>query len=411
MRLDGDKQILVTINTNPVKEYKNVVIRLKGKGVVEEWDCTNGKRFIVPTVEKDGFTEILADYPASGNHAYMVTDKKPETAVVKPVYNEKSKQTVNGPFAYTLTEKNVCVLDLARYQVQDKDWQAENEILKIDQAIRHSFGLALRGGEMVQPWYSKKFSPKPEVKGQITLAFDFYAEELPKGEVELSLEQPECFTIKLNGEILAAKPAGWWVDPAFHCIPVSANLLKKGKNELVLECGFRDDINLEAIYLLGNFGVKIDGTKKTLIALPEKLAASDAVSQGLPFYSGGIIYHVPVAVKAREGEHLFMDIPKFTGACIKVSSGGQSEQLLAWPPYSAAISQEAVAKGEINIETVLTRRNTFGPLHQIPLRDSGYGPGNFITGGKNFTLNYMLFPSGLIEAPQIEVKEEKKYRN
>lgn len=409
MRLDGERKILVTLNTNPEKEFNNTVIRFKGKGIVEEWEATSGKRFVVPTKEKDGFTEISANYPPSGDHVFVISDKKSDGIAVKPAYQEKSKQALSGPFAYTLTDKNVCVLDLARYQVQGKDWQAENEILKIDQAIRNSVGLALRGGEMVQPWYSKKYSPKPEVKGNISLAFDFYTDELPKNNIELALEQPECFTIKLNGQVLdATTPSGWWVDPAFKTIPVPVSLLKKDKNEVVLECGFRDDINLEALYLLGDFGVKVEKTKKTLVSLPEKLAIGDAVSQGLPFYSGGIVYKVPVSAKPGAGESLFINIPKFTGACLKVSAEGQKEQLIAWQPYSTDITKLSEVKGEISVEVVLTRRNTFGPLHQIPLKVSGYGPGNFITGGKDFTLDYMLYPAGLLEAPEIKVMQEVK---
>lgn len=45
---------------------------------------------------------------------------------------------------------------------------------------------------------------------------------------------------------------------------------------------------------------------------------------------------------------------------------------------------------------VLTRRNTFGPLHALPAKVGAYGPMNWITEGRSFTLDaYALLPTGL----------------
>ncbi len=56
---------------------------------------------------------------------------------------------------------------------------------------------------------------------------------------------------------------------------------------------------------------------------------------------------------------------------------------------------------KINLELILTRRNTFGPLHQIPIHTPSYGPLNFITEGDQFSEEYKLIPSGLLTSPQI----------
>jgi len=51
-------------------------------------------------------------------------------------------------------------------------------------------------------------------------------------------------------------------------------------------------MNLEALCLLGQFGVKIEETKKGLISLPDQLAVAELASQGLPFYGGALTYRV-----------------------------------------------------------------------------------------------------------------------
>lgn len=65
--------------------------------------------------------------------------------------------TLPEAFSYTLEEPNVCVLDIADLSVDGGEWRRDLEILKADQAVRRHFGLPLRGGEMLQPWFVRKY--------------------------------------------------------------------------------------------------------------------------------------------------------------------------------------------------------------------------------------------------------------
>ena len=76
-----------------------------------------------------------------------------------------------------------------------------------------------------------------------------------------------------------------------------------------------------------------------------------------------------------------------------------SATLIAWPPYRAEILPETAETGQITLEVVLTRRNTFGPLHLVPLRAGAYSPGSFVTEGASFSEDYQLYPAGLLQAP------------
>ena len=112
-----------------------------------------------------------------------------------------------GPFAYSLDEPNALVLDTATWQLDGGEVHTATEILKIDQAVRRHFGLEVRGGEMVQPWYAEKFHGEPPVLGTLTLRFTFDVEVLPRGEVYLVLERPERFTVLVNSAKLTSPPA------------------------------------------------------------------------------------------------------------------------------------------------------------------------------------------------------------
>ncbi|HPO12830.1 MAG TPA: glycosyl hydrolase [Candidatus Hydrogenedentes bacterium] len=397
LRDDNGTKILVAINTSTDEWQRDTLLRVKNGGAVSEWNCLTGERCTVPARENSGWTEFTTDFAPSGEHCYLLTAKPIPNLPPQPQYKEIGRQVCSGPFAYTLSEPNVCVLDLADYQINDQPVQTETEILKIDRAVRKAFDLPMRGGDMVQPWYSKKFAAKPENKGKVRIMFSFQVKTVPEGTVQLAIEEPQNFAIVFNGHTLSNTPNGWWVDPAIKTIDLPLDFFVQSNNQIELITDFRQDMNLEALYLLGQFGVRIEKTQKSLIPLPEKLAVGDLTTQGLPFYSGTVTYRIPVEKKPDTGQYAFIAASKFEAACIKPAA----DKIIPWPPFEADVTKEIQEGGELQVQVVLTRRNTFGPLHQVPVRAGSYGPGSWTTGGKGWSQEYQLYPAGLLEAPII----------
>lgn len=233
-------------------------------------------------------------------------------------------------------------------------------------------------------------------------------QDIPKEQVELALERPENFKISVNGhKVDGTAINGWWVDKCFKRITIPIEFLNMGRNMVELETGFHEGVNLEVLYLLGKFGVQIDGSKKTLVGLAEKIFAADLTAQSLPFYTGKILYSMKACRRLEKGERIFISLDRFEAACIKVKSCGKPERIIAWQPYETDITDDLACNDGISLEVVLTRRNAFGPLHQLPLLTNAYGPFSFITEGDEFSENYMLIPSGLLSEPHVIIRCEK----
>lgn len=402
LRAEGERRYLVAINMSDSQTFASARLRVSGMGStaetvsVEEWNCRTGERFAVSTRSSGSGIEFSTDFPPSGERAFVLTPEPDASLAPRPAEALSEEEAVAGPFAYTLGEENVCVLDFARFQINSEDWQGASEVLKVDQDVRIALGVPTRSGEMVQPWHRKKYDPAPPPLAAVRLAFEFDVETLPEGPVFLGVEQPEAWRLTLNSQPLPPQTDGWWVDTAFQKIPIQGGLLHLGRNELLLETEFRTDINIEAVYLLGGFGVRLGGTCPALTRLPERLEIGDLTAQGLPFYGGSVTYHLPVPEAAKNAVRLSVTAPSFEAACLRVEAGAEAH-VIAWPPYRAAL--ERPQGSTISLEAVLTRRNTFGPLHQIPLRAGAYGPGNFTTRGDDFSDAYMLYPAGLLLPP------------
>ena len=75
--------------------------------------------------------------------------------------------------------------------------------------------------------------------------------------------------------------SGWYTD---HCIgTIEIGTLQKGTNIVEATVPFTHRIGLEWCYLLGDFGVRIEGRAGVVTAPVRALSFGDIVPQGLPF--------------------------------------------------------------------------------------------------------------------------------
>lgn len=84
------------------------------------------------------------------------------------------------------------------------------------------------------------------------LKFEFYS-DCPLKECQLVAERAEEFEISINGVLLDQSRKGWYLDRSFHTVPVPE--VRQGYNEIRLCCAYRNDMELENLYLIGDFSV------------------------------------------------------------------------------------------------------------------------------------------------------------
>ena len=325
---DGSRMTLLFLNTNREEGYEEVTLRIRTSGQAEEWMAASGERHAAGQASEDGWLTLVTDFESGREHLYVVTPERNPSLVPAPVFIEEKALPLEGPYRFTLDEPNVCVLDKAAYRLDGGEWQAETEILKVDQKVRNTYGLPLRGGEMLQPWFAGRHGF--EVKGKLALRFAFRVEAMPEEPVELVLERPENFVVSVNGQVLEdsshngkhygdSSDKEWWIDKCFRRRLLPTGILREGINTVELQVDFHEGINLEALYLIGRFGVKIGEGANTLVSLPEHLFAGDVVPQGLPFYSGKIRYCLPIPAEAKATSisQGVLSLEAVAGACAK----------------------------------------------------------------------------------------------
>jgi len=399
----GEGYAIVVLNTNRNQPAEDLTLTLKAPTgySVEEWNLETGDRYNASaiTTEAGGVYRISTDLEAAGTRCFVLTpvsDVLP--AVVK--YETVTESTLISEFPYICDEPNVCVLDWCKWRWKDGEWHDEAEVLWADRQVRSDLGIEWRSGGMLQPWYAKLHDKKEY--GELQISYEFFIDTFPKTDVFLAGERPEFNCYKINGiELHNGDINDFWVDDCFKKMHIPSGALKLGRNEVTINVIFKRTTNIEALYLVGNFGVKIDGKKRTLVGTPGLMGCDNYSAYNMPFFTGNLTFTLTsedyegiLGDAAKDADRIVLTPKEFTGGCVKVTAAGKTT-VLGWDPYEADVT-EAYRNGlPIYVTVEGVRTNVFGPLHQVPKPANYCGPGSFVTRDEKWTDDYSLLRSGL----------------
>ena len=393
---NGCKWLFIANGKNPVcKDVEDAPVyrfSMEGSFSVTEYDTLTGEISPVAVSRKGGKTVIERAWHMHDSLLLRLEEESVEQEAEKAPQNaQEMPELIMKSVDITLDEPNMLLLDMAEWALDDGEYRPLEELLRLDNAARAELGIPLRRKEVVQPYLIK-----PEkIEHHIRLRFVIPAEYAVEKPV-LALEEAAETAIFLNGEKVPSDVVGWYVDHdiqtvALPAMPVGENIL-----ELTVPVGRRT--NLECFYLLGDFGVRINGIEKTVVAPPRKLGFGDVVGQNLPFYSGNVNYHFDVNVS---GDSLRIRVPYYRGGLVKVLIGGEDKGNIAFSPYEKEIGGLTPGAHRVTLKLYGVRQNGFAQLHYIPGIYFYQSPNSWRSAGDRWTYEYQFKPMGILKSPEL----------
>lgn len=228
--------------------------------------------------------------------------------------------------------------------------------------------------------------------------------------IYLVAEKPENSVITVNGIKVSNKPVGKFIDSSFEMIAIDG-CFGVGDNRIVIETDFSQsdkvyenldksyifeseknkltyDMEIEPVYLAGDFGVYMDGEIERLQRGAIRFSGSFYIDeskstinllgieqQGFPFFAGKITVQKRITV--RNTEKVLKFNKKGVNA-IEVSVNGKKAGNILWNPTECNIS-EFLEPGENLLEITLINnlRNMLGPHHLDEGESYTVRPANF----------------------------------
>lgn len=233
--------------------------------------------------------------------------------------------------------------------------------------------------------------------------YRFMIEEMPKGEIFLATETPEIFNIRINGRELIKRDVGDFRDISFRRLPIG-ELVTLGENTVEFESVISQseatyehidkswvvetmtnclsyDIEIEPIYIVGDFGVKIlgeitelspeayrvkegimeDKHSFAIVKRPKTVDVTALDFSGYPQFAGRLVLKKKVELDSRD----YKIRPVGRGMnSVRVSVNGKELGNRMFPPYDLSLSDGLViGENEIEITVLNNLRNMQGPTH------------------------------------------------
>lgn len=406
----------------PAMSRENAEVEISGAWDVTEYNTVTGEIYTPAYEIRNGKTvlkytlfgedSVLLRLKKSNENSKKVEgDKKKKLLPLKCADVSLSAQDMRTEYKevadgvpYTLDEPNVILLDMAEYAFDGEEYLPEVDSIHIGDIGRARFYKGFEEQSQVQPWVPVPEELKNDKGHTVKRRFTFES-EIDIENACLALEMSDVAEIYINGEKIDKVFDGWYVD---ECIKkVHLPKLPKGRVTVEITTPFTLRGRTEWVYVLGDFGVRVEGRR--VIACPGKqtLDFGDITRQTLPFYTGNITYHT--AYTETEGKTRTLQIPAFGGALARVSVDGRDAGVIAVSPYCADLG--FLEKGEHRIDITLfgTRFNGFGPLHNMYSKDNpahgGWltrGPGSWRTYGcPAWNDAYQLNSAGILSCPTV----------
>lgn len=401
MRDDADCKWLFIARAKPdcgcnnVPKAENLRIKIKGhyipilydtlKGTTENVDFGyNGEYTVVYNSIYNESSILLKLIPGKGE------DRK------TPAENKKGQEIVlKGKHGYILEEPNVLLLDCAEYSLDGEPFNESEEILRLDTYCRGKLGIESKN-TMPQPWI---FDDK-DSGHTLTLRFTIKSEIEVIG-ARLAIEDAQKHEFTFNGKPLMPVIDGYFTDESIKTFGLPK--IEKGENILTVKMKLSIRSNTEWCYILGDFGVKVEGSEATIVPKAETIGYGPLNMQSMPFYGGNITYVNEVETPSCDIE---IRATNYRGATVKVFVDGKDCGHIAFSPYRTVVKDVSAGKHTIELKLFGNRYNSFGALHNTNTSDRWFGPCYWRSTGDSFSYEYQIKDMGILAAPVVTVYEK-----
>ena len=412
--IDFSKQCTNTDVQNLVSQIPDTVRKIRLNYDGSEPVLTAVRRF-----ETQKMTMFYLVNPRNVRHDFTATVKGKSASIFNAVSGEEEsvfftqngeyidiKSTIYGNGSVILFVYDEVLKETAKKQSLEliplsfkEDWEikADNNALTLDYCDVYFDGEPAYKSLPINDVQEKALAFGRKVNTK--LVFNFNVKEKGFKKTELVVETPEIFNIAVNGKFIKKTVTGYYHDISFKTIDIFEYIVE-GKNEIVLECDFLQsdevyknaknslifeseknklsyDMEIEAIYLKGDFAVKTDDAFEPLdrrairtngnfylTSAPKTLKKGEIASQGYPFFAGSMIFGQKINLTANECKNRSVKFRYLPSTVTKVTVNGKTADTIMWQPYELDVS-EYLVEGENEIEITVTGnlRNLLGPHH------------------------------------------------
>lgn len=398
-RKTGNGYVQMAVNNDRMREH-TVIMKFPETGKVfccQPW--TGEVKELQAEMSTDGKMRFLLKFaPAETKLLFIDENELPDIGKVKFPYEHPHYAApvfaALGPNAEISRDmENVLTLDQCSWSLEGSGYGDETDVWKAQKAIREHLDMRqvyYNGVPQRYFWLDEKCEKDGTSFG---LRFRFTVKDEISGNCFAVIEKSERFKVFLDG-IPAEYTGETFLDHSMKKWKLPQ--LKAGVHELTIEGAYSHEMELEDIFIIGDFCVD---NERSIIREKGSLHFGDWTSQGYYHYPGAITYKFMVPPKEKEAHRYFLNVGAFKGSLAELTINGKKAAWLLKDSMRRTDITEYLTEDENSLElrVIGSPRNMFGPFHQTYTGCSRISWADFRTEGRFYTEDYVLEPYGLME--------------
>mgnify|MGYP000849818411 FL=1 len=411
-RGEGCLYLFITNTSREAAHTLTLTVPIKGR--VYRCCFETGEIAEVQPREKRDHLELELVLAPAGAHGYIVAEAELEMGCSGWKHSAAELRIpaagvevvpLSSQWQFERVHKNSITLDYCRYMIESSacgesgqaGWSGRMPIWQARRRLWHAAGLDCCQG--IQPWavlpHKEQFQTLP-----VRLQFEFYADYLP-GDLGVVIENSRHWQLKVNGVEISTQTDKFHWDKQFGLVDI-AKAARRGRNLIELAGGFTYGVEIEEIYLVGDFALRQCGYQEyRLVQEPRLLTDGSWVYQGYPFYAGNMVYAQEFDLREAGGSRVWIRLNQPKGTLFRVKVNNGEWKCLISQPWEVEITGDCVpGKNLLQIEVVGSLRNTFGPLHHRLRSPAWCGPKQF-EDESSWVGNYQFEDYGLIGGAEL----------
>jgi len=353
---DGELVFLVNSSLTETVEGN---LSIEGKSLIE-LDGMSGEFYAYPSQQKGKtvsakFTlppagSLILFCPSSGNNKY-----KARLEMVNPALVE-----ADGVLEIKRVKDNALTIDFCDLTI---DGKTERNLYSVEARIK-----LYKHFELDDPWnsaiqYRQTIVEKDTLKtGNIQVQYNFTATgDVSKFNANLVVEQPDIWSVKINGKPISATPGKYWLDSRWGVYDICKDI-REGVNTVELSVSpMSIYAEVSPVYILGDFSLE---------SAPAGWIAKEPVSnfelgswkdQGQPYYSWDMSYSKNYKIENATARYA-LKLNKWNGTLAEVFVNDKKAGVIAYQPYEFDLSPY-LKKGnnKVEVRVVGSLKNLMGP--------------------------------------------------
>lgn len=387
-------KVIFAVNMHRTSEH-NVCIELKGEYEVSRLCLDTLKEEKLQVQHKNGVTFVQIAYrPMEA----IVLSCEEGIQKAQPSKEFTEIALSNNSWQIKSVDNNALTLDMCQYSINNGPWQEKTAVIHLMKKLL----------DMKQECFVKqKFS------------FNLKCQPQQLSRLQLVIEQPDKFKGTVNGKAVTLPPLTEAFnekvnhkDIAFYKTDI-LQFLHQGENIIQLECNFKQrqkvydvlygdnvfetelnkltyDIELESIYLIGDFGVfsskpfekgqrnsiKTSG-EFALDILPAQVNRGDLTSQGFAFFAGVAELEAELNI-TKWDKPIILNLGEVRSALTQLYVNDKLVKTFLWGEFSCDITNYINdGANKIMLKLFASNRNLLGPHHHIKGECYSVGPLSF----------------------------------